>query len=70
MDLLLLFFLVEKLLYNFDDIFQVEMYGLPCDTVRREKKFRTKTIQNGLNPVFRKTYMNRTSFKVSKSKVY
>ena len=30
---------------------QVEMYGLPRDTVRRGK-FRTKTIQNGINPVY------------------
>ena len=27
------------------------MYGLPRDTVRRGK-FRTKTIQNGINPVY------------------
>ncbi len=30
---------------------QVEMYGLPCDTVRRGK-FRTRTVPNGLNPLF------------------
>merc|ERR1719400_2018781 len=30
---------------------EVEMYGLPRDTVRRGK-FRTKTIQNGINPVY------------------
>ena len=29
---------------------QVDMYGLARDTVRR--KFRTKTIQNGINPIF------------------
>ena len=40
------------------------MYGLPCDTVRREKKFRTKTVQNGLNPVFRKTYTNKIIFEI------
>ena len=27
------------------------MYGLPRDTVRRGK-FRTKTVQNGINPVY------------------
>jgi hypothetical protein len=27
------------------------MYGLPCDTVRRGK-FRTRTVPNGLNPLF------------------
>ena len=26
------------------------MYGLPRDTVRR--KFKTRTIQNGINPIF------------------
>jgi len=31
---------------------EVEMYGLPCDTVRREKKFKTKQVQNGINPTF------------------
>jgi len=31
---------------------EVEMYGLPCDTVRRERKFKTRTVLNGLNPIF------------------
>ena len=36
-------------------IVKVEMYGLPCDIVRREKKFKTRTSLNGLNPTFRKS---------------
>ena len=38
-------------------MFQVEMYGLPCDTVRRERKFKTRTVLNGLNPIFRNIRM-------------
>ena len=30
---------------------QVEMYGLPIDTVRRGK-YKTKTVQNGINPIY------------------
>ena len=36
-------------------IVKVEMYGLPCDIVRREKKFKTRTSLNGLNPTFRQS---------------
>ena len=42
-------------IFNFTEILifpsQVEMYGLPIDTVRRGK-YKTKTVQNGINPIY------------------